>query len=319
MREAMRAAIISEAGQTPTRGTFDEPQVSEGTELFELVGAGLHQVVRSLASGRHYGSSGVYPQVPGIDAVVRCADGSLRYTGRVAAPWGTMAERMAAQAGFAVPASADPLAVAAGVNPAGSGWLPLHAHLDARGALGTVLVLGATGMSGRLAVQSARLLGAERIVAAGRNQAVLSTLQAPGVEVVGLDVDDPTDALAAAISTSTPDLVLDYVWGPVAEAAFASLGRRGLHDDDAQISYVQIGSLAGADASVPSSLLRSRNITVSGSGAGSVTAAQQMRSIPAVIDAIASGDLQVPYVGFGIDDIEKAWSYAGPERVVVTL
>ncbi|GAB40991.1 MULTISPECIES: NAD-dependent epimerase/dehydratase family protein [Gordonia] len=314
----MKAAIITEAGHNPVPGTFDEPEVVAGTQLFELVGAGLHQIVRSLAAGRHYGSSGIYPQVPGIDAVVRAADGSLRYTGRIAPPWGTMAERMAAQGGFPVPDDADPLAVAAGVNPAGSGWLPLHAHRDARGRLGTVLILGATGMSGRLAVQSARVLGADRIIAAGRNQAVLRSLRAPNVDVVELDVDDPAGALAEAVATSTPDLVLDYVWGPVAEATFTALGRQGLHEDDAQISYVQIGSLAGTHAAVPSTLLRSRNITISGSGAGSVSAEQQMRSIPAVIDAIASGALQVPYAAFGIDDVEKAWSYDGPERAVVT-
>ena len=120
----MRAAIITEAGQTPVAGTFDEPQVGAGTQLFELVGAGLHQIVRSLAAGRHYGSSGIYPQVPGIDAVVRAADGSLRYTGRIAPPWGTMAERMAAQGGFPVPDDADPVTRLAGFIGRDPRWRP---------------------------------------------------------------------------------------------------------------------------------------------------------------------------------------------------
>jgi len=104
-----------------------------------------------------------------------------------------------------------------------------------------VLILGVTGISGFLAAQNARLLGA---------------------------------ALASALGGDAPGLVLDFVWGPVAETAFAALGRRGLREDTADIRYIQIGALAGPEAAVPSALLRSRKLTISGSGAGSVPAAE---------------------------------------------
>lgn len=314
----MKAAVIQGPDRAPTYGDFAEPQCVDGTEVFDLVGAGVHRVVRSLASGTHYGSSGVYPHVVGIDAVARGADGGLVYTGRITPPWGTMAERMAAAGGFPVPDDADPLAVAAGVNPAGSSWLPLHRHRDQRGAVGSVLVLGATGMSGQLAVQAAQLLGASSIVAVGRNRAVLDDLASRGATAVSLTVDDPVSALTDAIADSPPNLVLDYLWGPVAEAAFAALARHGLDEDDTEISYVQIGALAGLTSSVPAALLRSRNITVSGSGAGSVSAAQSMASIPAVIEQIANGGLRVPYRAYRLAEIESAWTHDGPARAVVT-
>lgn len=103
-----------------------------------LVGAGMHQVVRSIASGRHYGSSDAYPLIPGVDAVARGEDGALVYTGWPRAPWGTMAELLATPLGVPLPSAfqtgaADPLAVAAGMNPAMSGWMPLTTHREARG------------------------------------------------------------------------------------------------------------------------------------------------------------------------------------------
>lgn len=310
----MKAAIVEQAGHDPIGGDFPEPEPIDGEQVFELVGAGVHQVVRSLASGRHYGSSGRYPQVPGVDAVARTSGGDLVYTGHVRAPWGTMAQRMAARLAIPVPVGADPLAVAAGMNPAGSGWWPLKTRHNELGGLGTVWVLGATGMSGRLAVQEAFLLGAAQVVAVGRNQAVLEQLRASGAVTVDLGNPDATTQLG---ETGDPELVLDYVWGDVAQLAFAALGRTGLHEDTADISYVQIGSLAGAEAAVPSTLLRSRRLRLSGSGAGSVSTQQMLQQLPELIGHIAGGRLEVPYTAYPIAEVERAWSHTGPTRAVV--
>lgn len=293
---------------------FPDPEPLPGHDLLELVGAGLHQVVRSLATGRHYGSSHAYPLVPGVDAVARTADGRLVYTGWPRAPWGTVAERLATPVGVELPVGADPLAVAAGMNPGMSGWVPLTLHREARGPLGTVLVLGATGMAGHMAVQSAFALGAERVVAAGRDPQALDWLATTGAVAVSL-ADDA--ALANALADA-PDLVLDYVWGPVAEAAFAALGRRGLGDDTADISYVQIGAVAGRDAAVPATLLRSRRIRISGSGAGSVSTERMIAELPKVAALIADGTLDAPYTAYPLDRIGDAWAHAGRDRAVVT-
>lgn len=320
----MRAAVLTSPDSPPSAAEFAEPAPLGDTPLLHLVGAGMHQVVRSIASGRHYGSTGSYPLVPGVDAVARTDDGTLVYTGWPRAPWGTMAELLATPIGVPLPPAfqvgdADPLAVAAGMNPAISGWMPLTMHREARGSLGTVLIIGATGMAGSLAVQSALALGATRVIAAGRHAGALARLGEMGADAVSIDAatSDGYASLAAAVAASTPSLVLDYVWGAAAEAAFAALGRRGLGDDDADIDYVQSGSLGGPDARVPASLLRSRRIRISGSGAGSVSTERTIEELPAIMALIGDGTLRVPYTAYPLSRVGDAWNHAGRDRAVV--
>lgn len=106
--------------------------------------------------------------------------------------------------------------------------------------------------------------------------------------------------------------------GPVAETAFAALGRRGLGDDDADISYVQIGALGGLEAAVPATLLRSRRIRISGSAAGSVSTEQIVAELPKVMALIADGTLEVPYTAYPLSRVGEAWTHTGRDRAVVT-
>jgi NADPH:quinone reductase-like Zn-dependent oxidoreductase len=313
----MKAVVVSAPDTVPACGEFDDPVPSPGEEEFELVAAGLHQIVRSRASGAHYTSSGVFPNVPGVDAVARAADGRLVYTGWIRPPWGTMAERMAARAGIALPASADPLAVAAGVNPAMSGWLPLR-RLTRTRSLGTVLVVGATGASGRLAVQAAFALGAQRVVAAGRDRGRLDVVAGYGAVPVALGEPDAVAALGAALAGEAPSIVLDYVWGPVAELVFAALNRNEFDGSGGgETVYTQIGALAGRFAALPADLLRSRPIRVEGSGVGSVSAEVILAELPEIIALIADGSLSVPYTPFTLDRVADAWTHSG-DRAVIT-
>lgn len=311
----MRAAILTSPDAVPTPGDFPDPEPSPGRPLLSLVGAGVHPVVRAVASGRHYGSSDAYPLIPGIDAVARTPDGGLVYTGWPRAPWGTMAELLATPVGVPLPSGVDPLAIAAGMNPALAGWMPLRRRRAERGALGTVLVLGATGMAGHLAVQAAVALGVTEVIAAGRDAAALERAWAAGARPVSL-AEGP-ESLRAAVADTTPELVLDFVWGAVAEAAFEALGRRGLGDDDGDIAYVQIGSVAGAEAALPAALLRSRRITVSGSGAGSVETDERLAALPEVMALVANGTLSVPYTPYPLSRVADAWTHIGHDRAVV--
>jgi NADPH:quinone reductase-like Zn-dependent oxidoreductase len=325
----MKAAVLHSPDGTPEWADFDDPPVPSGRELVELVAAGIHPVVRSLAANRHYGSTGTYPLIPGVDAVARTADGRLVYTGYVQPPYGTLAERMAVPTAMKLPLpdGAKPESVAGGLNPGLSSWMPLRNRQSEAGALGTVLILGATGMAGLLAVQNARLLGADRVIAAGRDQARLARAEAYGATTVPLPAapcaagarDATATALADALGGTAPGLVLDFVWGAPAEAAFAALSRRGLEEDDADISYVQIGALAGAEAAVPSALLRSRRIRISGSGAGSASVEALMTELPGYIQMIADGRVEVPVRVFALSAVSQAWAAAGGggERVVV--
>jgi len=308
----VKAAIVKAPEAIPEYGEFADPPAEEGFELVDLVAAGLHPIVRSLAAGRHYGSTGSWPLIPGIDAVARTAAGELIYTGFVRPPYGTFAQRMAVpkRMRIALPSGADPLAVAAGLNPGLSSWLPLNARVAELGAIGTVLILGATGMAGLLAVQHARLLGASAVIGVGRNPLALARAAAFGAKTVALTGDHSADAeaLARALDGAAPSIVLDFLWGAPAETAFAALARRGLEEDTANIAYVQIGAMAGPDASVPAALLRSRRIRISGSGAGSASIADVMAQIPVYMQLIADRKIEVPTHAFALASISQAWT-----------
>ncbi len=319
----MKAAVVTASDATPEYGDFPEPQVNDGYELVELVAAGLHPIVRSLAAGRHYGSTQSWPLVPGVDVVARTPAGDLVYTGFVRHPHGTFAERMAVPKTMrlSLPPGADPVKVAAGLNPAFASWLPLKARVREIGSLATVLILGASGMAGYLAVQHARLLGANLVVGVGRNPVRLARVEALGTATVALSGNRETDAAAIvdALGGTTPSIVLDFLWAAAAETAFASLARRGLEEDTADIAYVQIGAAAGPEAAVPATLLRSRRIRVSGSGAGSAQIADIMAEVPAYMQLIADRSVDVPTKTMPLSSISEAWTASadGTYRVVV--
>lgn len=308
----MKAAIVKAPNVAPEYGDFAEPIVAEGYELVELVAAGIHSVVRSLAAGEHYGSASKWPQIPGLDAVARTPAGDLIYTGFIQPPYGTLAERMAAPTTvrFPLPSGADPVHVAGGLNPGLSSWLPLNARAAEVGELGTVLILGVTGMAGSLAVQHARILGATQVVGLGRSPARLQQAARLGAKTVALTGERDADAAALvhALDGTAPSIVLDFLWAAAAETAFTALGRRGFEEDTANISYVQIGAMAGPEAAVPAALLRSRHIRISGTGAGSASIAEVMAQIPVYIQLVADRKVEVPTRTYPLSSISEAWT-----------
>jgi NADPH:quinone reductase-like Zn-dependent oxidoreductase len=319
----MKAAILNSADSVPVYGDFAEPEAGPGTEIVDLVAAGIHHVTRSVATGRHYSSGGEFPVIPGLNAVARTAGGQLVFTASGKPPYGTFAERMPSPDAmrFPLPAGASPEAVAAGVNPGMGSWLPLQARLAETEKLGTVLILGVTGITGYLAAQNALLLGAERVIGAGRSESGLERAAARGARTVALTGEPDADAAAlAAQLDGGPTLVLDFVWGPVAGTAFRALSAGRFGEDDGEIKYVQIGALAGAEAAVPSALLRSRRVTISGSGAGSVSGTEIKAQVPRYIELISNGSVDVPFRTFPLSDIGTAWAESatsGPRVVVV--
>lgn len=311
----MKAAVIATPGAAPVYDDFPD-QEPRGPEVsMHLVAAGIHPIVRSLAAGQHYGSQDAYPMVPGVDAVAADPTGALSYTGFVRAPWGTFAESFAARIGTLLPSGADPVQIAGSLNPGLSGWLPLKRRVLEIDSLSTVLVVGATGAAGRLAVQCAFRLGADRVIGVGRDADRLADVARFGGIPVALS-DGPV-AIASALDGRAPSIILDYVWGPAAESVWESLRRGGLDEDTADISHVQIGSLGGRTAALPADLLRSRRITVRGSGAGSAPLAEIMAELGVFIQEVASGAMEVSVRAFPLSRIAEAWAYRGPARAVV--
>jgi NADPH:quinone reductase-like Zn-dependent oxidoreductase len=319
----MKAALIDAPGECAHYGDFPEPGDREGRQIVSLVAAGIHPIVRSLAGGQHYGSSGQWPIVPGVDAVVRSAEGALAFSGYPQPPYGTLAERISVPSflWMPLPEGADPARVAGGVNPGMASWLLLQQRRTELGKLNNVLILGVTGMAGLLAAQNARILGATHVVGAGRDPQGLSDAVTAGATTVALSGDREHDgaAIVQALEGTSPDIVLDFLWGSAAESAFAALGRHGLEDDLADIAYVQIGAVAGAQAAVPAALLRSRKLRITGSGAGSASLTDVIAAIPRYIQLISDGAVDVPIRTFPLSHVSEAWEAAerGRPRVVV--
>ena len=270
----MKAALVQSFDAPPIYTDFPVPTAAEGEQLVTITAAGLHQIVKGIAAGTHYMSSGELPFIPGVDATGRLADGTRIYFGGARFPYGTMCQQTVIGNLMVVPLP-DALedAIAAGIaNPGMSSWVALDRGRFTPGE--SVLILGATGTSGQLAVQIAKRRGAKHVVAAGRNPEALEKLKSLGADAV-ISLTQDNDALKAAFRAAFADygitLVLDYLWGPPAEAALAAISQKGAIKSGARVRFVQIGNLAGPTIPLEAHTLRSTNLELLGSGFGSAS------------------------------------------------
>ncbi|HVV89802.1 MAG TPA: zinc-binding alcohol dehydrogenase family protein [Solirubrobacterales bacterium] len=303
----MKAAVVESFDRPPRYGDFPDPIAGgEHEVVVEVLAAGLHPRVRSGASGTHYTSEGGLPLVPGVDAVGRRPDGSLVYFVADDNVAGTMAERavMDIRRGVPLPDGVDAAAIAAAMNPGMSSWVGLRRRAElAPGE--AVLVLGATGNAGRMAVQIARHLGAGEVIAAGRNAETLALLPELGADrVVALGGEGAIDALGAA--AAEVDVVLDYLWGGPAEAAIPAIVRRR-EDRSRALRWVQIGAVAGPEIALPSAALRAANLQLMGSGQGSVSTAGIVAELPELAREIDAGTFAVDAEPVPLAEVEAAW------------
>ncbi|MFJ8825708.1 zinc-binding alcohol dehydrogenase family protein [Streptomyces sp. NPDC102467] len=317
----MRAAVVHSFDTPPRYDTFETP-VPRGEHQFlvEVLAAGLHPRVRSGAGGTHYSSDGALPMVPGVDGVGCTDDGELYYFVALDDAVGTMAERAVVDRRRAVPLppGTDPAAVAAAMNPGMSSWVALRRRVDVRPGA-SVLVLGATGSAGQLAVQIAKHLGAGRVVAAGRDPERLALLPALGAdETLSLSGEPDEVAEHVAKGAADVDVVIDYLWGHVTETVMPAL-LLARTDRSAPLDWIEIGSMAGQEMALPSALLRKANLRVLGSGQGSVSTADIVAELPALAAEITTGSLAVHPVSMPLSQVEQAWAApTGPgERIVL--
>ncbi len=304
----MQAALISEFGQRPRYEAVDAPEPAEGELLVGVLAAGLHPRVRSGAAGSHYASGTVLPLVPGVDGVGRMPDGELGYFLALDSRHGTMAEltTVRPEYWFGLPETADQNAVAAGVNPAMSSWVPLRRRVPLQAGQ-RVLILGATGSAGRAAVQVARLLGAGWIAGAGRDAARLSELTALGADATILLAGTESD-IAAAVqrSAADTDIVIDYWWGTPARTILpAVLAARSAKSRP--ITWLHIGAVGGGSLDLPSGALRAHNLTITGSGQGSLSRADFAAELPQLIAELSAGRIAVDAVPVPLREVESTW------------
>ena len=317
--QTIHAAVLHAIGQTPRYEPFPAPVATDGAAVVTVTAAALKPSDRWMANGVHYAPTR-FPQVLGLDGVGRLADGTRVAFFAPQRPYGGMAEQALVRRGmwFRVPGGVDDVTAAAVTNPGMAAWKTLLWE----GGLApgqTVLVLGATGTSGRIATQLAKHHGA-RVVAAGRNQQVLVQLLARGADAA-VRVDRPREELAAAIAAEGPyDLIVDYLWGAPAEAVFAALPRAasGAGDGPRRIRYIQVGIAAGGEASLPAITLRGAPVQLFGSGIGGSAALEDAAAAyQDLLRQVAAGDISLDVEPVPLAKVEQAWPDAGSDRRIV--
>lgn len=299
----MKAALITTFGQPPQYGEHPDPTPSNANEmLVDVLAVGLHHVTRGRASGAHYSSTGTLPLIAGIDGVGRGTDGKLRYFAQGPGQIGTMADKTVIELDHSIvlPDDCAPIALAGAMNPAMASWLALRCRASFQPGQ-KVLILGATGSSGSLAVQIARHLGATQVIAVGRDERKLAKLLELGAtEVVSLG-----DARLGERARDV-DIVLDFIWGesvaPIMEQILKQRSNRSQ-----ELKWIQIGSMAGETATIPGAFLRSSNLQIMGSGLGSVSGREILVELPALAAEIARGTFSIDILELPLSMVKLAW------------
>jgi NADPH:quinone reductase-like Zn-dependent oxidoreductase len=314
----MRAAVVNALGEPPKYQSFADPVAEGGEALVQVRAAGLHPLVRGLASGSHYASGGDPGGfIPGVDGVGVLPDGRRVYFALVRKPWGTMAELAAASRSkcIPVPDGLGDVQAAAIANPGMSAWVSLKER--AQIAAGeTVLILGATGVAGQLAIQLARLLGARRVIAAGRNVSALATAEVDEVIALG-GTDDETREAFAAQSAKGIDVVIDYLWGRPTELLLEALARGFKVSATQRTRLVEVGAMAGPAITLPAATLRSIDLTLLGSGFGAASLETIFAAIPGLFSMAAEGKLKIAAEPVPLAGVEGAWNRVEKGRRIV--
>jgi len=307
----MKAAVVHGPHQTPIYGEFDEPTPRDGSTIVHVAASALSTATRARASGSHYSLAGVFPLVPGVDGVGRTESGTRVGFLLPTAPFGGMAEKTLVPEALCLPVPDNP-----GQSPIGA--LRTRAVLQPGE---TVLINGATGTTGQIAVQIAKHLGAGRVIATGRSSDALTKLRELGADdIIDLtaDADVIQDALAAHFAGGGIDIVLDYLSGTPTEIVLAACAQG--HKAAKPVRYVIAGGAAGQSTSVPTSVLGSTSLVVMGSGIGAVRVPDIVQSATEALQIIGAANLQIDLTELPLDEVEKVWTTDyGRSRVVFTL
>ena len=313
----MKAAVISELGQTPEL-VADRAEPS-GEAIYEISAVALNPIDVNVGAGRYFGGHPDFPYVPGCEGVGRGTDGTRVYLfsdGLGLSRDGLLAERASAPADLGIPLPetvSDEVAASCGIAGM-AGWMPLAWRAPVRQD-DRVLVLGATGTVGLVAVQSAKLLGAEHVVAAGRNPERLERAAELGADAtVSLEEDDLVAAFKEAAGGTGPTHIVDTLWGTPAAAAIqaAAPGYR----------LVQVGQSAGAEASVSSAAIRGKMGELYGYTDYAVPKAAFSEQYLRLVAHAGAGEITFDIDAYPLDRVAEAWerqAAGAAAKIVVTL
>jgi NADPH:quinone reductase-like Zn-dependent oxidoreductase len=317
----MHAALVEDFSSPPRYREIPPPVPNEGEVLLKVLAAALSNLVRGQANGSHYSSGTTLPFTPGNDGVGVAEDGARVYFIAPRAPFGSMAEFTVVSRAMTIPLAADiddTVAAALG-NPGLATWGSLlgRAKLQPGEA---VLINGATGIAGKQAIQVAKYLGASRIIATGRGgQEALAGLAALGAdETISLSQprEDLLRSFRSALQGSGVQVVLDFLWGPSAEAILAAAGGHGSPQGEPRIRFVQIGSISGNTIMLPAGLLRSSGVELLGSGLGSLSSQAILQSLTTMFAAESKMRFAIDIDPVPLSQVEKAWTRKEGSRIV---
>lgn len=318
----MKAAVLHKAGATPRCEDFAEPIAQDGEAFIRVRAASLKSVEKQMAAGSHYASPKEFPAICGVDGVGELEDGTRVFFGGPRKPFGAMAERTVAPRAFCfpVPPSMDDATAAALPNPGVSAYLVLTQNAKlAEGE--TVLILGATGIAGKLAVQIAKLLGASRIVGAGRNPETLIKLRELGADAT-IQLDQPQDQLQSSFSREAGkggfNVVIDYVWGKPTETFLAAMTQFEFLSIGTETRLIQVGENAAPVISLPAAVLRSRALMIRGT-AGIPPRDALATAMKQVMEWAAAGLLSIETQAVPLKEVEHAWQRIERSRRLVII
>jgi NADPH:quinone reductase-like Zn-dependent oxidoreductase len=310
----MKAAVIHEFGSLPLYEDFSEPTAETGDVLIQVKAAVLENFDKMAAQGVHYASKRMFPHFPAIvghSGVGTLADGTLVAFGGSRPPYGTMAEIAVVPKEYAgyvspVPEGVDARLAAAVPASALTSYLPLKwgAKLEPGES---VLILGATGVSGKLAVRIAALLGAGKVVAAGRESSILDSLREMGAGAI-IDLKQPDAEVYDAFvreAGSGYDVILDFLWGHPTELLFRAITPNEVGFAKHRTRYIQIGQAAGAVISFPAAALRTSGLELS--GVGKVPPEALPQALEQVWTWLREGKLSMEIEKVDLSCVTEAW------------
>jgi NADPH:quinone reductase-like Zn-dependent oxidoreductase len=309
----MRAAVLREYG-VPSPGEFEEPAAADGQAVVEVLAAGLNPVDVAICAGRFYAGKPPLPSVAGREGV-GMLDGERVYFDAPIVPFGSMAERALVDPGstYPVPDGLDEgVAVALGISGLAA-WLALTWRADLQPGE-HVLVLGASGVLGQIAVQAAKLLGAARVVAAARSAEGLERCLAFGADAaVRLGEPDDLPAAFSAAAEGRIDVVIDPLFGEpfVAAVNAASFGAR----------LVQIGAGAGAEAMIPSAPIRGKMLVLMGHTNFAAPPEVKREAYGQMAEAAVRGEILIDADRIPLEQVAEAWDRlaAGSHRKLLLV
>lgn len=308
----MRAAVVHQHGQVPEPTEYKDPVLSPGHSLVRVAAAAINPIDITICSGSHPLGRPALPYVPGIEAAGVVVESDTLAAGtrvRVQVPGGlvdgTLAEFVVAPdaACLPIPDAVDDEQAAA-LGSVGISALVALEDIAALRQGESVLVLGATGALGRVCVQLAKAIGAQRVIAAGRTPERLEALAqsqagAPDATIRLDPADSEGFAEQLAEAGGPVDVVLDSLWGPYAVPALSALNFRG--------RYVNLGQSAGAEANVDAGLLRHRWLSLLGLSGAAIPPDRAPTAFARLMHLAAAGEVSLPTRVYELEDVAQAW------------